>query len=121
MQDCKVNILGTEYSIKFGNENDYPSLNGIDGYCDSSTKEIIVDDMKKWKAKLEQRGTFQNIKRIALDMKSFMPLWRNPDYLEILNTNLSELKKPQWIGLQSNLQKSSRYFKNWIFYKAVMT
>ena len=47
MQDCKVNILGTEYSIKFGNENDYPSLNGIDGYCDSSTKEIIVDDMKK--------------------------------------------------------------------------
>lgn len=47
MQDCKVNILGTEYSIKFGNENDYPSLNGIDGYCDSSTKEIVVDDMKK--------------------------------------------------------------------------
>lgn len=55
MQDCKVNILGTEYSIKFGNENDYPSLNGIDGYCDSSTKEIVVDDMKKQKARLEQK------------------------------------------------------------------
>lgn len=87
MQDCKVNILGTEYSIKFGNENDYPSLNGIDGYCDSSTKEIVVDDMKKRKVKLEQKETFQNTKRIALDIKSFMLLWKNLDYLEILSTN----------------------------------
>lgn len=47
MQDCKVNILGTEYEIKFGNEEKYPSLEGLDGYCDSSTKEIVVDDMKK--------------------------------------------------------------------------
>ena len=47
MQDCKVNILGTEYSIKFGDEGKYPSLEGIDGYCDSSTKEIVVDNMKK--------------------------------------------------------------------------
>lgn len=51
MQDCKVNILGTEYEIKFGNEEKYPSLEGLDGYCDSSTKEIVVDDMKK------KRGT----------------------------------------------------------------
>ena len=51
MQDCKVNILGTEYEIKCGNEEKYPSLEGLDGYCDSSTKEIVVDDMKK------KRGT----------------------------------------------------------------
>ena len=56
MQDCKVNILGTEYSIKFGNENDYPSLNGIDGYCYSSTKEIIVDDMKKMEGEIRAKG-----------------------------------------------------------------
>lgn len=53
MQDCKVNILGTEYDIKFGNEEKYPSLEGIDGYCDSSTKEIVVDDMKKARDRLE--------------------------------------------------------------------
>ena len=56
MQDCKVNILGTEYDIKFGNEEKYPSLEGIDGYCDSSTKEIVVDDMKKTKDGLEQKA-----------------------------------------------------------------
>lgn len=69
MQDCKVNILGTEYSIKFGSKNDYPSLNGIDGYCDSSTKEIVVDDMKKQKARLAQKEILQSIKKHALDMK----------------------------------------------------
>ena len=47
MQDCKVNILGTEWEIKFGDESQYPNLEGIDGYCDSSIKEIVVDDMKK--------------------------------------------------------------------------
>lgn len=56
MQDCKVNILGTEYSIKFGNKNEYPDLDEIDGYCDSSTKEIVVDDMKKAKGKIGAKG-----------------------------------------------------------------
>ncbi len=30
MQDCKINILGTEWTIKFGSEEEYPALNGID-------------------------------------------------------------------------------------------
>lgn len=47
MQDCKVNILGTEWQIKIGNENEYPALSGIDGYADSTAKMIVIDDMKK--------------------------------------------------------------------------
>ena len=46
MQDFKVNILGSEWSVKFGNEKEYPNLAEMDGYTDSSTKDIIVDDMK---------------------------------------------------------------------------
>ena len=46
MQDFKVNILGSEWSVKFGNEEEYPNLKEMNGYTDSSTKEIIVDDMK---------------------------------------------------------------------------
>lgn len=56
MQDCKVSILGTEYSIKFGNESQYPGLSGIDGYCDSSIKEIVVDDMKKAEGDVSSKG-----------------------------------------------------------------
>lgn len=47
MRDCKVNILGTEWKIKFGNTAQYPALEDADGYTDSTLKEIVVDDMKR--------------------------------------------------------------------------
>lgn len=66
MQDCKVNILGTEYSIKFGDENKYPALNGIDGYCDSSTKEIVVDDMKKSESDICAKGNLAECQKTCI-------------------------------------------------------
>lgn len=59
MKDCKVNILGTEYEIKIGNENDYPALSDIDGYMDSTTKEIVVDDMKKSEGDKQAKGNLK--------------------------------------------------------------
>lgn len=38
----KVNILGTEYEIVQGNEQDYPYLEQVDGFCDTSIKRIVV-------------------------------------------------------------------------------
>lgn len=38
MQNCKVNILGVEYSIEFKELKD----DGIDGYCDYSSKHIVI-------------------------------------------------------------------------------
>ena len=46
MQDFKVNILGSEWSVKFGNEEEYPNLAEMDGYSDFSIREIVVDDME---------------------------------------------------------------------------
>lgn len=66
MQDCKVNILGTEYEIKFGNEEKYPSLEGLDGYCDSSTKEIVVDDMKKSEGQVRAKGNLKDYQKTCL-------------------------------------------------------
>ena len=66
MQDCKVNILGTEYEIKFGNEEKYPSLEGLDGYCDSSTKEIVVDDMKKSEGQVGAKGNLRDYQKTCL-------------------------------------------------------
>ena len=40
----KVNILGTEYTIKRNKEADDPKLNDCDGYCDASVKLIVVED-----------------------------------------------------------------------------
>lgn len=39
----KVNVLGTEYEIVVtGNIEDYPHLQEVDGYCDTSIKKIVV-------------------------------------------------------------------------------
>lgn len=42
----KINVLGSEYVIYETNEKKDPYLNGHDGYCDTSTKECVVDEMK---------------------------------------------------------------------------
>lgn len=44
MQDITVNVLGSEWTIKFGKESEYPNLKDMDGYTDSSVEEIVVDD-----------------------------------------------------------------------------
>ena len=46
MQNFKVNILGSEWNVKFGNEKEYPNLTNVDGYTDLSIREIVVDDME---------------------------------------------------------------------------
>lgn len=38
MKDCKVNILGSEYNIEYKEMKDA----GIDGYCDYSSKHIVI-------------------------------------------------------------------------------
>lgn len=41
----QVNILGTEYEIVIGNEEDYPRLRQADGYTDTSIKKIVILDV----------------------------------------------------------------------------
>lgn len=40
-----VNILGTEYEIVIGNEENYPKLKQVDGYTDTSIKKIVILDV----------------------------------------------------------------------------
>ena len=46
MQGCKVNILGTEYTIQEKKISDDDLLEQKDGYCDSTTKSIVVCSLK---------------------------------------------------------------------------
>ena len=44
----KVNILGTEYMIERRKEADDPKLaDGIDGYCDTSVKLLVICDFEQ--------------------------------------------------------------------------
>ena len=42
----KVNILGTEYSIKRQNEKETSKLEYADGFCEFYSKEIVIDDFE---------------------------------------------------------------------------
>lgn len=42
-----VNVLGVPYTITEGDVNDFPALKDCDGYCDTSTKEIVISDMSE--------------------------------------------------------------------------
>ncbi len=41
MENGKINVLGAEYSITH-THND-PRMEGMDGFCDETTKEIVVE------------------------------------------------------------------------------
>lgn len=57
----KVNILGTEYNLIESNETQDENLKGKDGYCDTSTKECVVDEMAE----------------TGIGMKKNMPMYKN--------------------------------------------
>lgn len=42
----KVNVLGTEYTIREATESEDAALIDKDGYCDSSTKTCVIDRME---------------------------------------------------------------------------
>ena len=41
----KIDVLGTEYTVTFSNEGNDEKLVGKDGYCDTSVKECVIDEM----------------------------------------------------------------------------
>ena len=42
-----VNVLGTEYAVSLVSEQDEPRLKDYDGFCDETTKEIVVVKYKR--------------------------------------------------------------------------
>ena len=54
-----VNVLGTIYTIRESNKVDNPNLDGVDGYCDSSTKTIVIDTFKDSPGSLEDLDAYR--------------------------------------------------------------
>lgn len=63
MQDFNVNILGSEWSVKFGNEKEYPNLAEMDGYTDPSTREIVVDDMEASQGQIGAKADLESYQK----------------------------------------------------------
>lgn len=58
-----VNVLGVPYTITEGNTMDFPALKDCDGYCDTSTKEIVVSDMTENAGSPDAKGDLPHYQR----------------------------------------------------------
>ena len=63
MQDFKVNILGSEWSVKFGSKKEYPNLTNVDGYTDLSIREIVVDDMEASQGQIGAKADLESYQK----------------------------------------------------------
>lgn len=45
MRNKTVKVLGVEYTIEESNQATDSNLDGVDGYCDTSIKHIVIEDM----------------------------------------------------------------------------
>lgn len=43
--NLKIDVLGTEYDVVVANESTDAKLVGKDGYCDTSIKKCVIDEM----------------------------------------------------------------------------
>lgn len=43
----KINILGADYTVTLATEQAEPRLEGCDGFCDETTREIIAENYKR--------------------------------------------------------------------------
>ncbi len=53
--NTKVDVLGTEYTLTVCSEKDEPRLQGMNGFCDDSTKEMVVDSFADVENELESK------------------------------------------------------------------
>lgn len=58
-----VPVLGVPYTITEGNVEDFPNLENCDGYCDTSTKEIVICDMLRAEGEPGAKGDMARYKR----------------------------------------------------------
>jgi len=54
-----VNVLGTKYTIKESNKVADPNLENNDGYCDHTTKTIVIDTFKDSPGSLEDLESYK--------------------------------------------------------------
>ena len=54
-----VNVLGTEYTIKRANKIIDLNLEEDDGYCDPSTKTIVIDTFKNSPGSMEDLESYE--------------------------------------------------------------
>lgn len=76
-----VNILGTEYTVNLVTEQAEPRLEGCDGFCDETTKEIVVENYKR--GQQGEKGRLEIQEKKIFGMRLFTLSCLKADWLRI--------------------------------------
>lgn len=57
----KVQVLGTEYTIRVIDRTKDSNLERMDGYCDHSVKKIVIDTFQKTQGDLENMEVYKKL------------------------------------------------------------
>ena len=93
-----VNVLGTEYLIKESNKVEDLALENCDGYCDYSTKTIVIDTFKNYEELPDTLGNMDGYKKKVIRH-------------ELVHAFLSES------GLNANSWANNEEIVDWIAYQ----
>lgn len=102
MQDCKVDILGTEYRVFYRSEENDVSLKKCDGYTEPYVKKIVINTLEN-KDEMSDENR-EAVKKAALRheiIHAFLHesgLWSSSATVEAWGTN-EEIT--DWIALQT--------------------
>ena len=55
----KVNILGIDYKVEKHLEKEDPKLENANGYCETYSKKIVVEEVQHYPRNLEEIGKFE--------------------------------------------------------------
>ena len=93
-----VNILGTEYTVIETSETDDEKLDGIDGYCDTSVKICVIDDMGKAKGDISAKINLDQYKR-QVKRHELIHAFLHESGLDV-NSWASNEEMVDWIAIQ---------------------
>lgn len=96
----KINILGTKYTLIRAAFNKDPRLENADGFCDYTSKEIVVDDRSKLKPHPKNKKDQAMYERLVIRHEIIHAFFHESGLdTSFLPPNLTEIIT-DWIALQ---------------------
>ena len=111
MEKKTVNILGTEYTVVECERTEDKRLCDCDGFCEKTTKEIVVTK----ETKDSELANWDWYRRKILRHEVIHAFFMESGLQENFENQRYGISETLLTGSQSNPQKSSRCFRNWIF------
>ncbi len=59
----EVSVLGTEYTVNITAKDEDPRLEDNDGYCDTSEKLCVIDDLSKAENDVSAKGDLKSYRK----------------------------------------------------------